>query len=86
MGEGPLVLISDPVLARMEPILSATYRVRRLWEEDRAALLAEVGEEIAAIVQPAEHARISLEPALAVDRQRPVHLLAPVGRARRARR
>jgi lactate dehydrogenase-like 2-hydroxyacid dehydrogenase len=50
LGEGPLVLISDPVLARMEPILSATYRVRRLWDEDRAALLAEVGDEIAAIV------------------------------------
>ena len=46
----PLVLISDPVLARMEPILAATYRVRRLWEEDRAALLGEAGDEIAAIV------------------------------------
>ena len=50
MSEAPLVLISDPVLARMEPILAATYRVRRLWDEDKAALLAEVGDEIAAIV------------------------------------
>jgi lactate dehydrogenase-like 2-hydroxyacid dehydrogenase len=63
-----LVLISDPVLARMEPILSATYRVRRLWEEDRAALLAEIGGEIAAIVHAGdvvlEHAFIEAMPNL----------------------
>lgn len=46
----PLLLISDPVLARMEPILAPSYRVRRLWEEDRAALLAEAGGDIRAIV------------------------------------
>jgi lactate dehydrogenase-like 2-hydroxyacid dehydrogenase len=46
----PLVVMSDPVLAAMAPILSATYRVRRLWEEDSALLLADAGAEIAAIV------------------------------------
>lgn len=50
MDGRPLVLISHPVLARMEPILGATYRVRWLWDEDRAALLAEAGDDIAAIV------------------------------------
>jgi lactate dehydrogenase-like 2-hydroxyacid dehydrogenase len=34
----------------MAPILSATYRVRRLWDEDCAVLLAEAGDEIAAIL------------------------------------
>ena len=68
MDEAPLVLISDPVLARMEPILAATYRVRRLWEEDRAALLAEAGDEIAAIVHAGdvvlEHAFVEAMPNL----------------------
>jgi lactate dehydrogenase-like 2-hydroxyacid dehydrogenase len=50
LSELPLVLLSDPVLAPMTPILSPNYRVRQLWEEDRTALLAEAGDEIAAIL------------------------------------
>lgn len=68
MSERPLVLISDPVLARMEPILAATYRVRRLWEEERGALLAQAGDEIAAIVHAGdvvlEHAFVEAMPNL----------------------
>jgi lactate dehydrogenase-like 2-hydroxyacid dehydrogenase len=60
LSELPLVLLSDPVLAPMAPILSPNYRVRRLWEEDRAALLAEAGDEIAAILHAGD---VILQPA-----------------------
>lgn len=56
----PLVLLSDPVLAPMTPILSASYRVRRLWEDNQDALLAKVGEEIAAILHAGD---VVLKPA-----------------------
>jgi lactate dehydrogenase-like 2-hydroxyacid dehydrogenase len=60
LGEAPLVLLSDPVLAPMEPILAPNYRVRRLWDEDPAALLAEAGGEIGAILHAGD---VVLDPA-----------------------
>jgi lactate dehydrogenase-like 2-hydroxyacid dehydrogenase len=54
MSDKPAVMLAHPMLERMGELLADSYRVERLWAQDRAALFAGAGREVRAIVEAGE--------------------------------